>query len=161
MKVEEPKAEKPKKESNIQDDGSYKLNLSQTNKNEKDALRKEIKNDEKSNEEKIVKEEKNEEVKTSIIEEVTDEEVVETTEETTDNEDKIEDLKPSKEKTPEMELPENVKKLVEFMNETGGTLEDYVKLNTDYSKVDDSVLLNNSGFVISTHLIVKILCMLD
>ena len=83
VKVEEPKAEKPKKESNIQDDGSYKLNLSQTNKNEKDALRKEIKNDEKSNEEKIVKEEKNEEVKTSIIEEVTDEEVVETTEETT------------------------------------------------------------------------------
>tara|TARA_Y100000592_G_scaffold15241_1_gene22211 strand:+ start:27 stop:821 length:795 start_codon:yes stop_codon:yes gene_type:complete len=29
------------------------------------------------------------------------------------------------------------------MNETGGTLEDYVKLNADYSKLDDGVLLNN------------------
>ena len=142
-KVEEPKAEEPKKESNLQDDGSYKLNLSETDKNKQDALRKEIKDDEKSNEEKIVKEEKNEEVETSIIEEVTDEEVVETTEETPAAEEKVEDLKPSKEKTPEMELPENVEKLVKFMNETGGTLEDYVKLNADYSKVDDSVLLNN------------------
>ena len=142
-KVEEPKAEEPKKESNLQDDGSYKLNLSETDKNKQDALRKEIKDDEKSNEEKIVKEEKNEEVETSVIEEVTDEEVVETTEETPAAEEKVEDLKPSKEKTPEMELPENIQKLVEFMNETGGTLEDYVKLNTDYSKVDDGVLLNN------------------
>jgi len=133
-----------KKESNLQDDGSYKLNLSETDKNEKDALRKEIKNDEKSNEEKIVKEEKNEEVETSIIEEVTDEEeVVETTEESSDAEENLEELKPSKEKTPEMELPENVEKLVKFMNETGGTLEDYVKLNADYSKVDDDVLLNS------------------
>ena len=152
-KVEEPKAEEPKKESNLQDDGSYKLNLSTTNKNKKDALREEIKNDEKSNEEKIVKEEKNEEVETSIIEEVTDEEeVVETTEEKPVAEEKIEDLKPSKEKTPEMELPENVEKLVKFMNETGGTLEDYVKLNTDYSKIDDSLLLNNYYQQTKSHL---------
>tara|TARA_Y100001972_G_scaffold19620_1_gene22556 strand:- start:12335 stop:13537 length:1203 start_codon:yes stop_codon:yes gene_type:complete len=143
-KVEEPKAEEPKKESNLQDDGSYKLNLSETDKNKKDALREEIKDDEKSNEEKIVKEEKNEEVETSVIEEITDEEeVVETTEEPPVTEQKIEDLKPSEEKTPEMELPENVEKLVKFMNETGGTLEDYVKLNADYSKLDDGVLLNN------------------
>ena len=31
-------------------------------------------------------------------------------------------------------LPENIQKLVDFMDETGGDLEDYVKLNKDYSK---------------------------
>jgi len=39
------------------------------------------------------------------------------------------------------ELPENVEKLVSFMNETGGTVEDYVELNKDYSKFDDDQLL--------------------
>ena len=39
------------------------------------------------------------------------------------------------------ELPENVEKLVTFMNETGGTVEDYVELNRDYSKLDDKQLL--------------------
>ena len=34
-------------------------------------------------------------------------------------------------------LPENVEKLVTFMNETGGTVEDYVELNKDYSKCSD------------------------
>ena len=39
------------------------------------------------------------------------------------------------------QLPENVEKLVDFMEETGGTVEDYVRLNADYSKVNDDVLL--------------------
>jgi len=39
------------------------------------------------------------------------------------------------------ELPENVEKLVNFMEETGGTLEDYVRLNHDYSSVNEDVLL--------------------
>ena len=38
-------------------------------------------------------------------------------------------------------LPENIQSLVDFMNETGGTIEDYVRLNHDYSKVDDQVLI--------------------
>ena len=38
-------------------------------------------------------------------------------------------------------LPENVEKLVSFMEETGGTVEDYVRLNADYSSVDNSTLL--------------------
>jgi dsDNA-binding SOS-regulon protein len=42
---------------------------------------------------------------------------------------------------PNMDLPENVEKLVEFMRETGGTLEDYVRLNADYSNVDNDTLL--------------------
>ena len=43
--------------------------------------------------------------------------------------------------SPEIELPENIQKVVDFMNETGGTLEDYVKINQDYSNIEDSSLL--------------------
>lgn len=39
------------------------------------------------------------------------------------------------------QLPENVEKLVNFMEETGGTVEDYVRLNADYSSVDEKALL--------------------
>ncbi len=39
------------------------------------------------------------------------------------------------------QLPENVEKLVNFMEETGGTVEDYVRLNADYSQVDGKTLL--------------------
>jgi len=38
-------------------------------------------------------------------------------------------------------LPENVEKLLDFMEKTGGDLEDYVKLNQDYSKLDDNYVL--------------------
>jgi len=41
----------------------------------------------------------------------------------------------------EHNLPENIQKVVEFMNETGGTLQDYVRLNADYSNVDNVTLL--------------------
>ena len=39
------------------------------------------------------------------------------------------------------QLPENIEKVVDFMKETGGTLEDYVRLNADYTSVADDVLL--------------------
>jgi hypothetical protein len=39
------------------------------------------------------------------------------------------------------QLPENIEKLVAFMEETGGTVEDYVRLNADYSNVDSNTLL--------------------
>jgi hypothetical protein len=42
---------------------------------------------------------------------------------------------------PAFDLPENVESLVKFMNETGGTIEDYARLNADYSKVDNNTLL--------------------
>jgi len=38
-------------------------------------------------------------------------------------------------------LPENIEKLVKFMEETNGTIEDFVRLNADYSTVDTNVLL--------------------
>ncbi len=44
--------------------------------------------------------------------------------------------------TPVKKLPEHIDKLVNFMEETGGTLEDYVRLSQDYSNVDEKVLLN-------------------
>ena len=49
----------------------------------------------------------------------------------------------SEEKTqePVIDYPENVMDLVKFMNETGGTLEDYVRLNADYADVDENTLL--------------------
>jgi len=39
------------------------------------------------------------------------------------------------------QLPENIEKLVSFMEDTGGSVEDYVRLNADYSSVDDNTLL--------------------
>ena len=39
------------------------------------------------------------------------------------------------------QLPENIEKLVTFMEETGGTIEDYTRLNADYSNIDDDTLL--------------------
>ena len=38
-------------------------------------------------------------------------------------------------------LPENIEKLVSFMEDTGGTIEDYTRLNADYSQIDDTALL--------------------
>jgi len=65
-----------------------------------------------------------------VIEEITEE--VKPKEETKE--------KPQLIKTPE--LPENVEKLVTFMNETGGTVEDYVELNKDYSKLSNDQVLH-------------------
>jgi hypothetical protein len=39
------------------------------------------------------------------------------------------------------QLPENIEKLVSFMEETGGTIEDYTRLNADYTNVDENTLL--------------------
>ena len=49
-------------------------------------------------------------------------------------------------------LPENIQKLVDFMNETGGTLEDYVRLNADYSNVDETALLREYYKQTKSHL---------
>ena len=53
---------------------------------------------------------------------------------------------------PNMDLPENVEKLVDFMKETGGTLEDYVRLNADYSNVDNDTLLKEYYKQTKSHL---------
>ena len=38
-------------------------------------------------------------------------------------------------------LPENIEKLVSFMEETGGDINDYVRLNADYTNISEDVLL--------------------
>jgi hypothetical protein len=39
------------------------------------------------------------------------------------------------------DLPDNIVKLVDFMRETGGTMQDYLRLNTNYDDVDRDVLV--------------------
>jgi len=79
-------------------------------------------------------EEKQEEDNLIPIQEITEEPKVEETKEP------VMETAPEPAK-PEINLPENVEKLVKFMEETGGTVEDYVRLNADYSNVDDNTLI--------------------
>jgi len=44
--------------------------------------------------------------------------------------------------TETQKLPENIEKLVNFMEETGGTVEDYARLNRDYSNINTDALLH-------------------
>ena len=80
---------------------------------------------------------------TPVIEEVTDtvEEVAEIVEEKI-----IESIETN------TELPENVQKLMSFMEETGGDLNDYVKLNKDYSEMDNHTLLKEYYNTTKPHL---------
>ena len=72
-----------------------------------------------------------------FLQEITDEEVEEVADELADeiNEAVAEQSYSGK------ELPENIQKVVDFMDETGGSLEDYVKLNTDYASLNEDQLL--------------------
>ena len=74
---------------------------------------------------------------TPVLEEITEEEIEEKVEEIADVAEEAikENLETGK------PLPENIQKLMDFMEETGGDLSDYVKLNQDYSKLDDQNLL--------------------
>ena len=74
---------------------------------------------------------------TPVIEEITDEEVEEKVEEVAEQ---VEEAIAEAEATGKP-LPENIQKLMDFMEETGGDLNDYVKLNQDYSKLDNQDLL--------------------
>ena len=101
--------------------------------NDSDAIVEEKKDEASS--EKVVEEVRatEEKVETPIVEEIK-EEVKETTKEL---KEAVRD-----EKITGKPLPENIEKLVSFMEETGGTVEDYVNLNKDYSTYDQKSLLN-------------------
>ena len=47
------------------------------------------------------------------------------------------------------ELPENIEKLVSFMEETGGNIQDYMRLNTNYDDVDKNVLVKERLILLS------------
>jgi hypothetical protein len=72
-----------------------------------------------------------------VLEEITEDS---TEEEVAEAEEKIEEVIAEAEATGKP-IPENIQKLIDFMEETGGDLNDYVKLNQDYSKLDDNALL--------------------
>ena len=69
-----------------------------------------------------------------VLEEITEDS---TEEEVAEAEEQIEEAVAEAEATGKP-LPENIQKLVDFMEETGGDINDYVKLNQDYSKLDDN-----------------------
>ena len=142
--VEEIKAEEPKPVS--VDDGVIKVDLGLLNKSEEDAIPEQETNavdvdQPASTSEEVVEEipQQQEPVQAeeSFLEEITEEEVAVITE------DLQEDIQEAiiEQQESGIALPDNIQKVVEFMNETGGSLEDYVKLNTDYSALDETQLL--------------------
>ena len=70
---------------------------------------------------------------TPVLEEITEDKVEEV-------EEQVEEAIAEAEATGKP-LPENIQKLMDFMEETGGDLNDYVKLNQDYSKLDNQDVL--------------------
>tara|TARA_R110002012_G_scaffold78962_2_gene201175 strand:+ start:2091 stop:3293 length:1203 start_codon:yes stop_codon:yes gene_type:complete len=132
------------------EDDTVKVNLNQEEKPVEETQVEEQPKEENNNVVEEVKEEvENKEVETKeennetpVLEEVA--------EETTDEvvEDKAETIEEAVEeavaeaKETGKKLPENIQKVVDFMEETGGDLEDYVKLNQDYTKLDDTSMLH-------------------
>ena len=74
---------------------------------------------------------------TPVLEEITEDS---TEEEVAEAEEKVEEAIAEAEATGKP-MPENIQKLMDFMEETGGDLSDYVKLNQDYSKLDNQDVL--------------------
>jgi len=100
-----------------------------------------IKKEEPKKEEEVV--ELNVDKKEEVAKEETavekDEVVIEAVEKPPVKEEKPEPVVETKETV--YELPTDLKKVVDFMNDTGGTLNDYVRLNTDFESVDENTLL--------------------
>ena len=146
-KKEQPRDKKGKFKSKpkVENDGVIKVDLSKPPPVKKEVVEKK---------ENVVEELKTEtpEVKVPdsteeipVMEEITQEE-------------KVEEIKEvAKEAIENMEatgkpLPENIQKLVEFMDETGGDLNDYVQLNRDVEKMDDSDVLDEYYKQTKSHL---------
>jgi hypothetical protein len=137
------------------EDGDYTVDLGKINepKEETDAVQEQKTEDgvlrgssenEKDGEEAKVElqEVQQEKIEEPVLEEIIEEEVSEEpalAAEEKQPEQKVEPVEETKE--PEVNLPENIQDLVKFMEETGGTLEDYVRLNADFSNVDQTTLL--------------------
>ena len=151
--VEETSKVDGSKFNSVDDDNVIKVDLSKPPKTKEDAVQEQSTNevpvrDESDTSEKVVEEiveekteepteQSKEEKEEVVLEEVTDEEVKEEVEEV---KEEVEEAIAEAEKTGEP-LPENIQKLVDFMEETGGDINDYVRLNQDYSKLDDDSLL--------------------
>ena len=129
------------------DDNTYKLDLK--NVVQKQSPDESVLREEKSKVElqEVVGEDKNqlEEDKEKVIELINEEEDELYSKKSKENEEQpIQNKERQQEaqaEVREINLPENIQSLVEFMNETKGSLEDYVRLSADYSKVDENTLL--------------------
>jgi hypothetical protein len=126
------------------DDSVIKIDLSNPPVQESEEVEKQPAEEEKVDvvEEKEVVEEAVEEQ--PVLQEVTEEEVEKV-------EEQIEEAVAEAEATGKS-LPENIQKLVDFMEETGGDLQDYVNLNRDVSKMDNSDILDEYYRVKKSHL---------
>ena len=134
------------------DDSVIKIDLSKPPPQKSEEI------EEESAEEKKVDVVEEPEIKEEITEEQVEEQPV--LQEVTDEEDKniTEDIEEEiKEAVVEAKetgkpLPENIQKLVDFMDETGGDIQDYVNLNRDISKMDDSEVLDEYYRLTKSHL---------
>ena len=93
--------------------------------------------EEKTGKKEVTEQSTEEDVETPVLEEITDEEIEEKTEEL---EEQVEEAVTKAEATGKP-IPENIQKLMDFMEETGGDINDYVRLNQDYSNLDEASLL--------------------
>ena len=139
---------KPKKLANKKPQETVKLDLAKKEEPKKEEVKQEIKEDAvqgettesvQSSGEKS--KESREETKVEVPHSEKEETVATITEITEKPEAKEEVKAPEPEPQPEINLPENVEKLVNFMKETGGDINDYVRLNADYTNIDDTALL--------------------
>jgi len=89
--------------------------------------------EETTDKKEVVKQDTGETVETPVLEEITNEEVDEVQEQ-------VDEVVAEAEATGKP-IPENIQKLMDFMDETGGDINDYVKLNKDYSNLNDEALL--------------------
>ena len=133
-------------EPEILDDNVTKVDLSKPPKPQENEVEENNTNDEgvvaesedaSSSQEQEEVQQETEAQEPAVLEEITEES---TEEEVAEVEEKVEEAIAEAEATGQP-LPENVQKLVDFINETGGDLNDYVKLNQDYSKLDNQDLL--------------------
>jgi len=151
--IAEKEQEIQKDSSFDEESGMYKLDLNKINEvkpeenavqeqeTEDGVLRGSSENEEAGQEAEVeLQEVRQEEVEAPVLEEVTDEEEQIVNEPEQVEEEVQEQVQPE-EQEPQLDLPENIQDLVKFMNETGGTIEDYARLSTDYSNVDDDTLL--------------------
>ena len=101
--------------------------------------------EEKQPEAEVQEEQKEEPVLEEIIEDEkdnTNEEGLDGSAEAADTAPELKEvLQEEKTQEPEVNLPEGIQDLVKFMEETGGSIEDFSRLNADYSNVDENTLL--------------------
>ena len=136
--VENTEVEQPQEVSPItqEDNGLIKVDLSQLSKAEAKETDVPAEQPAEPLVEPPVSEEVVQEESPSILQEITNEEIEEKVEEV---QEQVEQAIATQE--PGIDLPENIQKVVDFINDTGGSLKDYVNLNTDYSSLNEDQLL--------------------